>query len=300
MWQGIIILVTLKTRSTRSPPWRVPPALLLANSTKLKEMEDADIIHPVHDFKWSSPVVPVIKKNGDIHINADFRELIRLSTESLFKYHQSKISLCNWIAQRFFQLNLDASSGYHQVLIHPDSQPLLMFSSPIGYFCYKCLLFGISSSLEIYQKIMGEILTGLNDVLCFLDDIIISGRSPADHQDKPRRVLDRSKQVGVQLNNAKCHFRQTEISFLGHTINKNGVSSDKIKQLNLKQFPPPLDEKELRSFLGMASFIGQKFVKNFSELTAPLWDLLHSSTFNWTPAANKVFHDVRQTIKTVC
>ena len=156
---------------------------------------------------------------------------------------------------------LDASSGYHQVLIHPDSQPLLTFSSPIGYFCYKRLPFGISSATEIYQKIMAEILMGLNGVLCYLDDNIVFGRSPADHQDKLRRVLDRLKQAGVQLNNAKCHFSQTEISFLGHIINKNGVFPDKTKQLNLEQFPPPSDEKELRSFLGVASFIGQKFVK---------------------------------------
>ena len=74
------------------------------------------------------------------------------------------------------------------------------------------------------------------------------GRSPADYQDKLRCVLDRLKQAGVQLNNAKCHFSQTEISFLGHIINKNGVFPDKTKQLNLEQFPPPSDEKELRSF----------------------------------------------------
>ena len=46
-----------------------------AISTKLKEIENADIIRPVHDFKWSSPLVPVIKKNGDVRICAGFCEL---------------------------------------------------------------------------------------------------------------------------------------------------------------------------------------------------------------------------------
>ena len=59
----------------RIPPQHVPPALLSPISAKLKEMENADIIRPVHDFKWSSPLVPVVKKNGDVRICADFREL---------------------------------------------------------------------------------------------------------------------------------------------------------------------------------------------------------------------------------
>ena len=46
--------------AVRIPPRRMPPALLSPISAKLKEMENADIIHPVHDFKWSSPLVPVI------------------------------------------------------------------------------------------------------------------------------------------------------------------------------------------------------------------------------------------------
>ena len=86
---------------------------------------------------------------------------------------------------------LDAASGYYQLKIHPESQHLLTFSSPIGHFCYKRLPFGISSAPEVYQKIMGEILSGLNGVLCYLDDVVVYGKSERDHDCNLQLVINR-------------------------------------------------------------------------------------------------------------
>ena len=74
---------------------------------------------------------------------------------------------------------------------------------------------------------MGEILAGLDRVLYYLDDIIVFGSSPADHQDKLRDVPNSSRSCpGVQLNDSKCHYGQSQISFLGHIMNKDGVILD--------------------------------------------------------------------------
>ena len=182
------------------PPRRTPPALLSKIAAKLHELHDADIIRPITEFEWSSPLVPVIKKNGDLRICVDFRKLNSAIKREPFQIPSLEDIFMQLHGATTFSL-LDAASGYHQLEIHPESQHLLTFSSPIGYFCYKRLPFGISSAPEVYQKLMTEVLSGLDGVLCYLDDIVVYGKSRNDHDKKLQLVFDRLKEWGIKLNN---------------------------------------------------------------------------------------------------
>jgi hypothetical protein len=51
---------------------------------------------------------------------------------------------------------LDASSGFYQIPLHPDSSKLTTFITPMGRFCFKRVPFGISSGPEIFQRKMTE------------------------------------------------------------------------------------------------------------------------------------------------
>ena len=55
--------------------WKIHPNLENQIKTELNKLLKAKIIFPVRHSKWVSNMVPVRKKNGDIRICIDFRNL---------------------------------------------------------------------------------------------------------------------------------------------------------------------------------------------------------------------------------
>lgn len=53
--------------------------------------------------------------------------------------------------------SLDATSGFWQIPLHSESSLLTTFITPFARYCFKCLPFGISIVLEIFQHQMNEL-----------------------------------------------------------------------------------------------------------------------------------------------
>ena len=82
--------------------------------------------------------------------------------------------------------------------------------------------------------------------------------------------------------------------FLGHKINSSGFEPDMEKLQSILNFVEPQNATELRTFLGVATYVLSKFVLNFALLVEPLWNVLRSSVFVWTNDANQAFNDVKR------
>ena len=59
-------------------------------------------------------------------------------------------------------------------------------------------------------------LQGLPKVICYLDDILISGTTPQEHLDNLKKVLVRLEQYGIQARKSKCAFMYEAVEYLGH------------------------------------------------------------------------------------
>jgi hypothetical protein len=64
---------------------------------------------------------------------------------------------------------------------------------------------------------------------------------------------------------------------LGHVISHQGIEVDKAKVDLISNLPPPRTVKEVRSFLGHASFY-RRFIQDFSKIARPLCKLLAKET----------------------
>ena len=169
---------------------------------------------------------------------------------------------------------LDTNSGFWQVPLAKCSRLLTTFITPFGRYCFNRLPFGISSAPEIFQKKMSAVLEGIPGVLCHLDDVLVYGKDSQEHDSRLIAVLERIRAAGITVNPTKCEFAKTQLTFLGHLINHNGISADPAKTSAIKQMPPPNNIAELRRFFGMANQLG-KFSPNLSEISAPLRRLLN-------------------------
>ena len=136
-------------------------------------------------------------------------------------------------------------------------------------------------------------LSGLDGVLCLMDDILVFAKDEVEHDRRLKEVLQRIQTAGVTLNPEKCEFRKRQLKFLGHIIDENGISPDPDKISAIVEMKPPTNVSELRRFMGMINQLG-KFSHNLAELTQPLRQLLSkSSTWVWGPDQDKAFSQVK-------
>ena len=75
----------------------------------------------------------------------------------------------------------------------------------------------------MFQNVMEQILQGIPGVLCYLDDILITGESESVHLQRLDAVLQRLDAHGLRLKNAKCSYMQPQVIYLGHRIDANGL-----------------------------------------------------------------------------
>ena len=81
---------------------------------------------------------------------------------------------------------------------------------------------------------MSEILTGMEGVVCMMDDILVHGRTKEEHDKILMETLHRLQEAEITLNTGKCQFLQTSVTFLGHLIDGEGVRSNQEKSQPLE------------------------------------------------------------------
>ena len=60
--------------------------------------------------------------------------------------------------------------------------------------------------LEYFQKRMSEIVSGLEGVVCMVDDVLVHGRTQEEHDQHLGAALARISNAGVILNDEKCEY----------------------------------------------------------------------------------------------
>ena len=84
-------------------------------------------------------------------------------------------------------------------------------------------------------------------------DVFIFGRTKEEHDARLMAALNRICSGAVTINRDKCLFDQNNVKFLGHVVNKHGISADPDKVAAIKQMEAPGNISALRQFLGMVN-----------------------------------------------
>lgn len=190
---------------------RVPIPLFNAVKEKLDQMEASDLIEAVTEpTEWCTPMVLVLKKNGQARICVNLKTLNKAVKRERFILPTSEEMIAQLSGSIVFS-SLDAASGFWQIPLDHDSQRLTTFITPYGRYCFKRLPFGITSAPEIFQRKMGEPLEGLQGVEVYMDDIIVFGRDMSEHSEHLQKVMERLESASLKLNTKKCMLRKTEL-----------------------------------------------------------------------------------------
>nr|XP_057913595.1 uncharacterized protein LOC131107503 [Doryrhamphus excisus] len=277
-----------------SLPRRVPLPLYDKVKAELKRMEKMGVIEPIEEpTEWCAGMVVAPKPNEKVRICSDMTHLNEYVCRERHILPAVDETLAKLAGATVFT-KLDATAGFWQVPLHPDSVPLTTFITPFGRYCYKRLPFGISSAPEHFQKRLTQMMTGLEGTVCHADDILVFGSTREQHDQRLQRVLERLQQEGLTLNNDKCQFAVEKVMFLGHIVTAQGIEADPGKIKAIMEMPTPKDTADVKRFVGMVNYVG-KFSPRVAELTQPLRELLKADTaWEWGAAQQRAFDELRQ------
>jgi len=99
--------------------------------------------------------------------------------------------------------------------------------------------------------------------MVYLDDILITGRTDAEHIETLDKVLSRLEDAGLRLKRNKCVFMAESVDYLGHRIDQEGLHPTEEKLEAVRDAPKPRNVTELRSYLGLLTYYS-KFLPNLA------------------------------------
>ena len=128
---------------------------------------------------------------------------------------------------------------------------------------------------------MENILRGIPNVRVRVDDILLAGKTRAEHLKTLRDVLQRLKDAGARLKKRKCVFLAREVVYLGLKIDQNDIHPVPEKVKAIEEMSRPTDVKQLQAYSGMVNYYS-RFLQNMSAILSPLYHLLQKGvSWSW-------------------
>ncbi|KAL7866135.1 hypothetical protein SRHO_G00113820 [Serrasalmus rhombeus] len=268
-------------RLTDSKPFRersrrLAPADIDDVRKHLQELKENGIISESKS-PYASPIVVVRKKSGKVRMCVDYRTLNQRTIPDQYTVPRIEDALHSLSGSKWFTV-LDLRSGYYQIPMSDSDKEKTAFICPLGFYQFERMPQGISGAPSTFQRVMERTVGDMNflEVLVYLDDLIVFGKSLEEHEERLIKVLDRLRDEGLKLSLDKCQFGRTSVTYVGHIVSQDGISTDPSKIEAVSAWPKPQTVSELRSFLGFCGYY-RRFVKDFSRICRPLHELLQGS-----------------------
>lgn len=280
-------------------PRRFPEVVNQEIERQCRELHLLDIIEP-SSSPWSSPVVPVRKKDGSIRMCIDYRKLNAVTKPDRFPLPNLNDAVFGLHGVRYFT-SMDLVRGYYQLPLEEGSREYTDFSTPRAHWQFKRLSFGLKNAPSGFQREMQSLFSGFpwRKVIVYIDDILIMGDTFREHLELVGKVMETLAAHGCKIKLKKCQWFAEEVEFLGHIVSKSGLSKPARYVEAIDAFVQPTTVRELREFLGLVNF-QRKFVPHCSTIMKPL--SIHTGgrrtmKLVWTEEMEDAFRKLKEEMK---
>lgn len=276
-------------------PRRVPISMMAKVKAELDRMEAAGVVSRVDKpTKWVSSMVCVEKKNGDVRICLDPRDLNKAVLREHHRIPTMEDIAFKFNGMKFFTI-VDMKHGYWHVPLTQSSSLLTTFNTPFGRYCYNRLPFGLRSSAEVFEKRVEQVFGDL-PVSIYFDDLIVAGETQEAHDENLRRLLERARTCNVKFNRDKIQLNRTEVSYLGHIVSAEGLKADPTKVKAIADMPSPTDVAGIQRLLGTLNFL-RSYIPDMSNLTQPFRCLMKQDTlWSWGPDQEEALNLIKKVL----
>jgi hypothetical protein len=206
--------------------YRVSGLELVELKKQIDELLEKGYIRP-STSPWAAPVLFVEKKDGTKRMCIDYRALNEVTVKN--KYPLPRIEdLFDQLRGASVFSKIDLRSGYHQLRIRPSDIPKTAFITKYGLHEFMVMSFGLTNAPAYFMYLMNSVFMDYLDkfVVVFIDDILVYSQNEQEHEEHLRKVLQMLRDCQLYAKLSKCEFWISEVLFLGHIINRDGLAVD--------------------------------------------------------------------------
>ena len=236
----------------------------------VKDMLDRKLIE-VSRSRYNSPIFCVKKKDGTWRPVVDLRAINKATVEDSYSIRDVKACIDEIGAERSNVFStMDLTKGFFQQNLEKESRKYTAFTVPgLGSYQFTVSCFGSHGAPSSFSYLMTEVLQNLQNLLSYIDDILGHTRGHEKHLVALENCFQRVQEYNLKISLEKSTFGTAEVEYLGFKLGADGIQPGTDKTKAVRDFPEPKNIKQIRQFVGLASFF-RELIPNFSKMSAHL------------------------------
>ena len=223
----------------------------------------------------NSPVFIIRKANSQCRLVQDLRVQNQHTKPDRYQISDIRESL-NLAARRKPKImsSLDLSGSFWQLSLSEESRPWSAFTLPFmaTQYIWTRTPMGARGSTASFAKFLHIVFQHCPEVITYVDDLISMAQDHTEMIQNLQKIFDILRLNNMKLNLKKCHFGQTELDWLGFTINQDGIKPEMSKIQKCKELQAPKTAKEIEKLLPFMAFNSQ-CLERFQIVAGPLTNL---------------------------
>jgi len=248
---------------------------------------------------FASSILFVEKKDNSLHFCVNYRKL-----NALIKRNRYSISLIDevlvWIQDSKYLTWLNIIVTFNKLHMSSESENLTTFVTFFDVYKYRVMLFELINESAFFQHYINDVLFDCLHKFCqtYLNDILIYSKILKKHRTHVKEVLDKLREVNLQIDIDKCKFKIQKISFLELLIFINNLRMNSRKVDVIRSWKVSRSLTHVQIFIDFCNFY-RRFIKNFSKIARSMIKLIQKDhLFEWIEICQKIFEELKQQMMT--
>jgi len=244
---------------------------------------------------FASSILFVEKKDDSLRFCVNYRKL-----NALIKRDHYSIFLIDevlaWIQDSKYLTRLDIIVTFNKLRMSSKSENLTTFVTFFDVYKYRVMFFELINELASFQHYINNVLFDCLHKFCqaYLNDILIYSKILKEHKTHVKEVLNKLREVDLQIDIDKCEFKIQKISFLELLIFINDLRMNSRKVDVIRSWEVSRLLTHVQIFIDFCNFY-RRFIKNFSKI---IWLMIKLTWkdhfFEWTEICQMIFEELKQ------
>ncbi len=248
---------------------------------------------------FASSILFVEKKDDSLCFCMNYRKL-----NALIKRDRYSILLIDevlvWIQDSKYLIQLNIIITFNKLRMSSESENLTTFVTFFDIYKYRVMFFELTNKSASFQHYINDVLFKCLHKFCqtYLNNILIYSKTLKEHKTHVKEVLNKLREVDLQINIDKCEFKIQKISFLELLIFINDLRMNSWKVDVIRSWKVSRSLTHVQIFIDFCNFY-QWFIKNFSKIIRFMIKLTWKDhSFEWTEICQTIFEKLKQQITT--
>ena len=299
---------TEEGKTVKSQCRPLPPHLKENLKEQLNAWIDKGVVEKASSAcPFSSPLVPVKKKNGQIRWAVDFRRLNNISQKDhrpIPNVFERLSSLKATVRKplRYYGC-LDLQDAFHNIPIAEEDRDKAAVITPFGLYRFLRMPFGLHGAPQAFAELIGKLEDKLaqfgklsQQILIYFDDCLLCAETFEEFLQLLELFLSVLRKMNLKVNPNKCQLGLPSIKWLGHEVSNDGIRPAQELTQTIINWPSPKNITELRALFGTFSYY-RRFIPRFAERTTQMRKLLQNNVdFKWTEKQEKEMDDLKEAL----